>query len=321
MKNVIELKIDPEFQSQIPPLTDEEFKQLQDNILEDGEVYEPIIVWNETIIDGHNRWKIIKEHWDVLKDSFRIKKMTFADKWAAFDWMFRKQLGRRNLTEGQKSYLIGKMYETRKQKKGGNHGNQYSKVAKGQNVPLPDKKTNSNDTATSIGKEFGMTARSVKRAEKFAKGVDALMEVSADAARKVLNDESSATNAQIMGIPQMESKAIEEIAQAIVNGDPIPRQAMRPEYKPRGWTKADREERAKLDAIAADMYDRTTVPEYTVDSLVDDIQLCAQEFVQQIKNTLKDRSTVLTDESKPIIADAIDLYIIKEIEKVRSLLK
>ena len=124
-----------------------------------------------------------------------------------------------------------------------------------------------------------------------------------------------------MSIPQMEPKAIEEIAQAIVNGNPIPQMATRPEHKPRGWTKADREERAKLDAIAADMYDRSTVPEYTVDSLVDDIQLCAQEFVQQIKNTLKDRSTVITDENKPIIAEAIDLYIIKEIEKVRNLLK
>ena len=30
---MINLKIDPEFQSQIPPLTDDEFKQLEENIL------------------------------------------------------------------------------------------------------------------------------------------------------------------------------------------------------------------------------------------------------------------------------------------------
>ena len=29
---MINLKIDPEFQSQIPPLTDDEFKQLEENI-------------------------------------------------------------------------------------------------------------------------------------------------------------------------------------------------------------------------------------------------------------------------------------------------
>ena len=30
---MINLKIDPEFQSQIPPLTDDEFKQLEENML------------------------------------------------------------------------------------------------------------------------------------------------------------------------------------------------------------------------------------------------------------------------------------------------
>ena len=33
---MINLKIDPEFQSQIPPLTDDEFKQLEENVLKEG---------------------------------------------------------------------------------------------------------------------------------------------------------------------------------------------------------------------------------------------------------------------------------------------
>ena len=48
------LRIDPEFRDKIPPLTDAEFEQLRENILNDGEVYEPIAVWNGTIVDGHN---------------------------------------------------------------------------------------------------------------------------------------------------------------------------------------------------------------------------------------------------------------------------
>ncbi len=35
---MINLKIDPEFQSQIPPLTDDEFKQLEENILKEGKL-------------------------------------------------------------------------------------------------------------------------------------------------------------------------------------------------------------------------------------------------------------------------------------------
>ena len=41
---MINLKIDPEFQSQIPPLTDDKFKQLEENILKEGKLISPLIV-------------------------------------------------------------------------------------------------------------------------------------------------------------------------------------------------------------------------------------------------------------------------------------
>ena len=41
---MINLKSDPEFQSQIPPLTDDEFKQLEENILKEGKLISPLIV-------------------------------------------------------------------------------------------------------------------------------------------------------------------------------------------------------------------------------------------------------------------------------------
>ena len=47
---MINLKIDPEFQSQIPPLTDDEFKQLEENILKEGKLISPLIVWNNTAL-------------------------------------------------------------------------------------------------------------------------------------------------------------------------------------------------------------------------------------------------------------------------------
>ena len=56
-----ELKTDPEYESIIPKLTDEEFKQLEENLLADG-VLAPLIVWNGTIVDGHNRYRIAQKH-------------------------------------------------------------------------------------------------------------------------------------------------------------------------------------------------------------------------------------------------------------------
>ena len=58
----IELIIDPEFVACIPPLSQDEFEQLEENILSSGKIYNPILVWNHTIVDGHNRYRILKRH-------------------------------------------------------------------------------------------------------------------------------------------------------------------------------------------------------------------------------------------------------------------
>ena len=41
-----QLKIDPEFQSKIPPLQFEEEQQLEQNIIAEGRLLNPIITWN-----------------------------------------------------------------------------------------------------------------------------------------------------------------------------------------------------------------------------------------------------------------------------------
>lgn len=48
--------------------------------------------------------------------------MDFADKWAAIVWMCRNQLGRRNITDEQKTVLIGEAYKAQKMTQGGERG-------------------------------------------------------------------------------------------------------------------------------------------------------------------------------------------------------
>jgi len=67
------------------------------------------------------------------------------------------------------THYVGKRLEAEKAARGGNHGNQYTKMAKEQNEPL----ANSGDTASRIANEIGKSRDYVKRAEKFAKGLDA----------------------------------------------------------------------------------------------------------------------------------------------------
>lgn len=92
------LKIDKEFQNLIAPLSDDEFAHLKQNILSDG-CREPIVIWNDTIVDGHNRYKICTDN----NIPFQTVSMKFADRSEAMVWMLKNQLGRRNLTDFQRN--------------------------------------------------------------------------------------------------------------------------------------------------------------------------------------------------------------------------
>ena len=124
---MINLKIDPEFQSQIPPLTDDEFKQLEENILKEGKLLSPLIVWNNTLVDGHNRYEIVQEHPEI---SFSTMPLPFESREEVLAWICKNQLGRRNLTPEQKKFLIGKQYSVEHRKPGGNGNNQHTAAAK-----------------------------------------------------------------------------------------------------------------------------------------------------------------------------------------------
>ena len=108
---MINLKIDPEFQSQIPPLTDDEFKQLEENILKEGKLLSPLIVWGNTLVDGHNRYEIVQEHPEI---SFSTMPLPFESREEVLAWICKNQLGRRNLTPEQKKFLMGKQYSSEK---------------------------------------------------------------------------------------------------------------------------------------------------------------------------------------------------------------
>ena len=116
------LRIDPEFESKIPPLTAEEYQLLEENILQDGVVLNPLIVWNGCIVDGHNRFRIIQAHPEI---KYTVFEKEFPDRYAAIAWICCNQLGRRNLTPQQKKYLIGQRYEAEKQT-ASFHGNQHT---------------------------------------------------------------------------------------------------------------------------------------------------------------------------------------------------
>lgn len=115
-----QLKIDPEFQSKIPPLQFEEEQQLEQNIIDEGRLLNPIITWNGYILDGHTRYRILKKHGFI---KFEVEEIQLANKYEALAWICKNQLGRRNLSPERKKFLLGKEYESTKLAVGGQPGN------------------------------------------------------------------------------------------------------------------------------------------------------------------------------------------------------
>lgn len=101
--------MDAEFENLCPPLTKEEFSQLEKNILEEGECHDPICLWNGLIVDGHNRWRIIQNHPDI---GYETREMVFLSRNDAMAWIIRNQLGRRNLPNYERARLALRLKET-----------------------------------------------------------------------------------------------------------------------------------------------------------------------------------------------------------------
>lgn len=297
-----QLKIDPEFRDKIPPLTEAEYDQLRENILADGEVYEPIVVWNGTIVDGHNRWKIVQSHPGL---PYRLKQMHFADKWAAFDWMYKKQLGRRNLTEEQRTYLIGKMYEARKQSVGAPVGhagsNQHTNANSDKMSKLASRKDVKAGTAGEIGKEFGIDGKTVRRAEKFSRGVETLRSVSPEAAQKVLSGGAGVTKTTVSELAKADKETVQKIAAQIETGALVDniKSSEKRKTKPRSTTDYAQARRnyQRIDEVS-EIVSRNRGNEYTVDDAVAELEVIYTEFIDKARRVLQIRRAVINGDKK-----------------------
>ena len=113
-----EIKIDREFQRLIPCLTHEEEEQLEKNILAEG-IRDKLVVWDGTLIDGHNRLEIAKRHG---MDDLEVEEKEFADRNEAILWIITNQFGRRNLAKIDRAALGMKMEAVLKIKAKENQG-------------------------------------------------------------------------------------------------------------------------------------------------------------------------------------------------------
>ena len=189
----MELKILPEIEENLFPLQDDEYKFLEESILKDG-IRDALVVWPRDgeliLVDGHNRYKIAQKH----NIPFKVVEKQFNDLDEVLEWIDFNQLGRRNLIDEQRTYVLGRLYERRKKnawRPVGDKGEKFSPF------------TGHHATAKEIAKQSGVNERTVRNAVKFAKAVDEIKEVSPVAADRILRGELTGA---ITRLPKIKKK-------------------------------------------------------------------------------------------------------------------
>lgn len=98
------MNIDLEFKGLIPALTVEEYQGLERSLIADG-CRDSLVTWQNTLIDGHNRYEICNKH----EIPYKMVEKAFDSRDNAREWIILNQFGRRNLSAYDRSLLALKL--------------------------------------------------------------------------------------------------------------------------------------------------------------------------------------------------------------------
>lgn len=155
----------------------------------EGELLAPILVWNGTIVDGHNRYEILQSHPEI---PCSVRDLNLETREEVLVWICKHQLGRRNLTPEQKKFLVGKQYDA--EKHDGFHGNQHTRPVPSAGAQNEHQQT-AEKTCERIARENHISASAVRRAALFAAGVDLAEELCPGIRQRVLSGDLKAPDA------------------------------------------------------------------------------------------------------------------------------
>ncbi|TAE03443.1 MAG: hypothetical protein EAZ97_01475 [Bacteroidetes bacterium] len=175
----------------IPSLQTVEYEQLEANILSEG-CREALILWEHgeqyILIDGHNRYEICQKH----GIDFSVKVMAFEYIEQVKLWMYDNQLGRRNLSNEQASYLRGKKYHAKK-------------MISGTRTDLTQNLRKVERTDNMLAQEYGVSPRTIINDAQFAQAIDKIGEVNPELKRNILSGKTKITKSQVQEIAKMEN--------------------------------------------------------------------------------------------------------------------
>jgi hypothetical protein len=226
-----EFRTDPEIDALLPPASAEELRRLEEQILADGEVREPVAVWEQecVVLEGRDRLAIATRHGIPCP----VRRVSLRDLDDAMEWVLVFQLRRGSPNPVLCSYQRGKLYEVRKRQ------GERTDLTSGQNAQR-------STTAERIAAEFQVDEKTVRRDAKFALALDVLSEnTDEEVRRRVLAGSVKLTQRQIEELSQLRPSEQRQVVPAILRDGKLARpKVTRPrltaqEVLKNAWEKAD----------------------------------------------------------------------------------
>lgn len=278
-----DLKTESEFENLLPKLTQEQFVQLEKNMIEYGGARNALIAWagHNIIVDGHNRFRILKAHPDLKL--YRIIEQEFEDEDAVKEFIIANALGTRNLTEPQFKTMMSQLYKLRKKKR----GNNATRGKDGRYLSAQNEHTGTkpNRVADEIANEFGVSRETVKRSEQYDDGLAAADKVIPGTRDRVLTGELKAQNAEVMGWSKGSPEQIKASVKVVEE-----RKGKKKERQ--SQVSKDRELLKKIDNIAEQMSGVPTT-QYSLSNLLNEIDALGNSFALSIGSTIRQRKSVM----------------------------
>ena len=210
---LMKLKIDPEFKALIPKLRKSEILQLESNLMTDG-CREPIITWNGIIVDGHNRYELCHRH----NIPFKIQEMEFDCREAVMAWICSNQLGRRNISEETRKYLIGIQYNTEKiaaSKRNARGVNQYTVEDQVEPIDELDTTEIKHKTAARIADEHHISYATVQKYSNYSRALDEIAKHEPRLVAKILSGNYKISHKNVIELAKLTPEEIRKVNRRI----------------------------------------------------------------------------------------------------------
>ena len=253
--------IDDEFKRLLPPLDAKTYLSLEQSILDYG-CMNPLVLWNNVLIDGYNRYEILTKH-DL---PFNTTSLEFGSRDEAIIWIISTQVSRRNLTTMQLTYFRGLHYNTEKKLHGGDrHSNKNSSA---QNEHLNEK------TADKLSKQYKVAPVTIRRDGEIAEVIAAIGKESPEAKREILSGNAYITRKQLRDMASNSNEDIKTTASKIATGT----------FEPANKFKSNRSDNLPLSAaVLSEAYKFIANIRHAPDNDPAEIKKIIKEFIKQLE--------------------------------------